>query len=154
MNYIYFKIPTLYPEAETAKLNHVLSTQAIASVKEQFVDDGQNSFWSVRVAIVENATKTAIEASKSSKRSGGVDYREVLSPEIFTIYAKLRTLRNAIAEQQSIPAYAIFTNEQLAEMAKLEQPNKANIATIDGIGEKRLALYVDQFIELLLKQDG
>lgn len=39
-------------------------------------------------------------------------------------------------------------------MAKLEHPSKQSISEINGIGEKRLALYVDQFIAVLQDQDG
>lgn len=153
MKYIYFQINATFPETGADKLNAFISTHAVSSIKEKFVDDGQDSFWSVRVTIVENLSKIPAEAVKATKR-GGVDYREILTPEVFAIYAKLRALRNTIAEQQSMPAYAIFTNEQIAQMAKLEQPNKTNISKIEGIGEKRLALYVDQFIGVLQNQDG
>lgn len=153
MKYVYFKISAIFPDAGADRLNVFISTHAVTSVSEKFVDDGQNSFWSVRVAITENLAKNPVDNSKPSKRAT-VDYRDVLSPEVFAIYAKLRSLRNNMAEQQSMPAYAIFTNEQLAEMAKLEHPSKHAISEINGIGEKRLALYVDQFIAILQDQDG
>ena len=153
MKYVYFNISAIFSETGADKLNAFISSHAVTSVKEHFVEDGQNSFWSVRVAVAENLAKTTVDISKPSKQTR-IDYRETLSPEVFAVYAKLRTLRNSIAEQQSVPAYAIFTNDQLAEMASLENPNKTSIAEINGIGEKRLALYVDQFLAILQKQNG
>ena len=52
MIYQYFKISALYPEQGAEALNSFIATHAIASITEQFVADGQNSFWSVRVTVV------------------------------------------------------------------------------------------------------
>ena len=52
MKPIYFKINCLFPEQGTEDLNACLSAYAISSVKESFVEDGQDSFWSVRVAML------------------------------------------------------------------------------------------------------
>ncbi len=153
MQFVYFQINALFPEHGAEQLNAFTSTHTVSSVMEKFVDDGRDSFWSVRVAVVDKTIKQADSTLKSTKQAS-VDYKEVLSPEHFSIYAKLRTLRNTLAEQQNIPAYAIFTNEQLAEMAKLKQVDKKTISEIDGIGEKRLALYVDQFLTVLLEHHG
>lgn len=109
MKYVYFKISAIFPDAGANKLNDFISNHAVTSIGEKFVDDGQNSFWSVRVVVTENFTKNPVDNSKPKRAS--VDYRDVLNPEVFAIYARLRTLRNNIAEQQSMPAYAIFTNE-------------------------------------------
>ena len=46
-----------------------------------------------------------------------VDYKEVLSPADFALFAKLRDWRKATAEQEGIPVYAVLTNEQLAAIA-------------------------------------
>ncbi|MDP6191259.1 MAG: HRDC domain-containing protein, partial [Gammaproteobacteria bacterium] len=82
------------------------------------------------------------------------DYRELLSPEDFAVYARLRTLRNQLAETEGTPAYAIFTNEQLANIARLPHPDRASIGAIEGIGEKRLDRYVDTVLAVLRGADG
>jgi superfamily II DNA helicase RecQ len=121
----------------------------VTSVDRQFVADGQNSYWSLCVVVAEPG-----ETSNKTRKKSAVDYRERLSPEHFAKYARLRTLRNRLAEEQDTPPYAIFTNEQLAEMAQLETPDRSALARIEGIGEKRLALYADAFLALLRGEDG
>ncbi len=46
------------------------------------------------------------------------DYAEILPPEQFKIYSKLRDCRSILAQERSCPVYVIFTNEQLAELAR------------------------------------
>jgi superfamily II DNA helicase RecQ len=149
MHYRFFHIRAIDPAPGTAELNAFIQANPVTSVERQFVADGQNSYWSVCVIVSEPAA-----AGGKSRKKGTVDYREVLSPEHFATYARLRTLRNRLAEEQGTPPYAIFTNEQLAEMAQLETPDRSAIEHIEGIGEKRLALYADTFLALLRGEDG
>jgi hypothetical protein len=41
-----------------------------------------------------------------------VDYREVLKPEEFEVFSRLREWRKAVAEKEGIPVYAVLTNGQ------------------------------------------
>lgn len=151
MRYRYFAVRALDPESRAEALNRCLATEPVLSVEQAFVADGQNSFWSVRVCLSDEQAS----APDKRRRGSGVDYRELLSPEHFAVYARLRSLRNRLAEEQGAPRYAIFTNEQLAAMAQLPEPSKAAIGAIEGIGEKRLASYADAFLALLLEpRDG
>ena len=43
-----------------------------------------------------------------------VDYREVLKPEEFEMFSRLREWRKALAEKEGVPVYTLLTNEQLA----------------------------------------
>ena len=51
-------------------------------------------------------------------RRGKVDFKEVLSDPEFAVFARLRALRKERADAEGVPAYALFTNEQLAEMVQ------------------------------------
>jgi len=147
-----FNIYTHQADSDTNMLNRFLQSNRIISVDRQFVANGQNSFWSICVVVADGQLESN-NSAKSSKRSS-IDYREKLSPEVFSVYAKLRSLRNQLAEQQGTPPYAIFTNEQLAQMAQIEQPSQAALAEIEGIGEKRLRLYAEQFVAVLQGDHG
>jgi superfamily II DNA helicase RecQ len=148
MHYRFFTIRAHDPNGGAEQLNAFLAANAVLSVERQFVADGVNSFWSVCVSV---ATEKTPEAKTGGKR--GVDYRAVLSPEHFAIYARLRTFRNKLAEEQGIPAYAIFTNEQLAAMAQLGEFSLNALSEIEGVGEKRLKLYGEAFLAELEGSD-
>jgi hypothetical protein len=72
---------------------------------------------------------------------GKVDYKEVLSPEGFTVFSKLRDLRKEIAQAEAVPVYTIFTNEQLAQMVKARATTKADMEKIAGLGDARIEKY-------------
>ena len=48
--------------------------------------------------------KTGGQRGGASER-GRVDYREVLSPEQFALFVKLRALRQGIAKDEAVPVY-------------------------------------------------
>ena len=75
--------------------------------------------------------------------------REVLSPEDFAVYVRLRELRKTIAAEEAIPPYSVFTNEQLAAIVTGRVSSKADLGKIAGIGEARLEKYGSRFLSLL-----
>jgi superfamily II DNA helicase RecQ len=75
-----------------------------------------------------------------------VDYREVLNPEQFEVFSKLRELRKQIAEKESIPVYAVFTNEQLAAMVQTQADSKTKLKAIEGVGDARIDKYGEEFL--------
>ena len=83
-----------------------------------------------------------------------VDYKEVLSPEDFVIFARLRETRKELAKTEQVPAYAIFTNEQLAEMARIRPVSKNGFSKIVGVGESRIQKYGTQFLKILKEEDS
>ena len=70
-----------------------------------------------------------------------IDYKDVLKPEEFAVFAKLRDLRKQIAQAEAVPVYTIFTNEQLADMVRAKVTTRAGLGKIDGIGEARVEKY-------------
>lgn len=88
-------------------------------------------------------------AGKGSK----VDYREVLSEADFKLFARLRTLRKELAEHEGVPAYALFTNEQLAAMVARRVRTPAELGAIPGVGAARVEKYASRFLELLGQAD-
>ncbi len=70
-----------------------------------------------------------------------IDYKAMLDVPTFARFSRLREVRKGIAEREALPAYAIFTNEQLAEIAKLPKPTLTTLGGIEGVGTVRLEKY-------------
>jgi superfamily II DNA helicase RecQ len=97
------------------------------------MDLGENSCWALCVDYVERgAGSKTISPSKSGSK---VDYRDLLNPADFHLFAKLRDFRKQVAAAEAVPAYMIFTNEQLAQIVQRRALTKVDVAKIDGIGE-------------------
>ncbi|MCP3883118.1 MAG: hypothetical protein GY701_32680 [Sulfitobacter sp.] len=140
----FFTIPVHYGDEIAEELNRFLAGHRILAVDRSFVQDGANSAWSFCVSF-EPTGNTRPQAGKRSK----VDYREVLNEQDFTVFARLRTLRKEIADSEGVPAYALFTNEQLAAMVQRRVQTRATLGEIQGIGEGRVDKYGEAFLRLL-----
>jgi ATP-dependent DNA helicase RecQ len=73
-------------------------------------------------------------------------------PELFD---RLRALRRKLADAENVPAYVVFSDAVLRDMARRQPKTPAQLLAISGIGSTKLARYGAQFLELLRdSQDG
>jgi superfamily II DNA helicase RecQ len=147
MKYRFFHIPVLAPEAAAESLNGFLGQHRILAVDRQFVADGACSFWALSVSYAETVPGSSEELARGRKAK--VDYREVLNQQDFALYASLRSLRKALAEREGVPAYALFTNEQLAAMVQTRVRTASALAEIEGVGKARVEKYAAAFLQVL-----
>lgn len=145
MKFAFFKIKVLNPEEESENLNSFCSSNRIANVEKRFVEEGANSYWAFCVTYLDGH-QVNIKGNKNK-----IDYREVLNEVDFSIFVKLRELRKELAEKKGIPPYALFTNEQLAEMIRLKVSSSSAMEKIMGIGKSRIEKYGEPFLVLLRK---
>jgi ATP-dependent DNA helicase RecQ len=59
----------------------------------------------------------------------------------------LVVLRRTIGQQQGVPPYLIFTDATLQDMAEKRPMTDADLLTISGVGERKLQLYGNAFLE-------
>ena len=80
------------------------------------------------------------------KRTIKKDYKTELTEEAFARFAELRKVRKALAEEDSIPAFAIFTDEHMAALAQLPTLTLISMQEVKGIGEKKIAKYGERIV--------
>src|SRR5208282_989818 len=84
-----------------------------------------------------------------SAKRGKVDFKDVLSEPEFAVFARLRALRKELADGEGVPAYALFTNEQLAEMVRRRVTSRATLGEVPGVGDARIEKYGEKFLRIL-----
>jgi ATP-dependent DNA helicase RecQ len=57
------------------------------------------------------------------------------------VFERLRAWRGATAKEQGVPAYVIFHDATLREVATQAPASLAELGTISGVGENKLAKY-------------
>src|SRR3990167_3818425 len=120
----FFTVPALDARAAQDEMNRFCATQRVVAVERQFVACGPSSFWAICVQVASGAGALPEALKAPEKRSGErsaaerVDYKEVLGEADFARFADLRVWRKSVAEHEGVPVYAVFTNEQLAEIAR------------------------------------
>jgi ATP-dependent DNA helicase RecQ len=75
--------------------------------------------------------------------------QQALSPETQPVFEKLRTWRAATAKEQGVPAYVIFHDATLRQIAAESPKSLADLSTINGVGENKLAKYGQQILDTL-----
>ena len=142
MPFFFFAIPALDPRAAQDELNAYCAAHRVVAVDRQWQADGANSYWAVCVTTAPGpgAMPDALKAERG-KPAARLDYKELLNEADFQVFADLRSWRKAVAERDGVPVYAVFTNEQLAEMATRRAGTLAALDSIEGIGPARLDRY-------------
>jgi ATP-dependent DNA helicase RecQ len=65
------------------------------------------------------------------------------------LFEALRAKRRELAEAASVPPYVIFHDSVLREMAVRRPQDRATLATLTGVGERKLDAYGDAFLAVI-----
>jgi ATP-dependent DNA helicase RecQ len=95
----------------------------------------------VQMAVHKKETESRQADSKPRSKKAN------LQEELFEL---LRQLRMRFANQRGVPAYQIFTDKTLEEMAKKMPANEASMANIEGMSERKMQLFGSPFMQLIV----
>lgn len=137
-----FTVPVIGSEEAIEEVNRHLRGCRAVSVDKQLCQQDGAWYWTF---CVTEADGKGPKPSGSERREK-VDYREVLEAPQFAVFDRLRKVRKQMAEEQALPAYAIFTDAELAEIARLENLSEKALSGIDGIGDKRVEKFGHEII--------
>jgi len=70
------------------------------------------------------------------------------------LFDKLRKLRKAIADEQGVPPYVVFSDATLQEMAQERPVSRVGMLGISGVGMKKFETYGEAFIKLIMEHGG
>lgn len=138
-----FSVPVSGDERLEEELNHFLRANKVIDIRKELAMPGGGCCWTFCITYLQESRPTEAARQGSGAK---VDYKEVLEPEAFERFANLRKVRKQIAESEAIPAFAVFTDAELAEMAKLQELTLAAMQGIAGIGKKKLEKYGNAFV--------
>ena len=80
--------------------------------------------------------------------------RLVLPPAEQKLFEKLRWWRMEIAREQNMPAYVIFQDSTLREIAHAKPVTMDELRRISGIGDRRLSQWGQDIIRLVSEFNG
>jgi len=92
------------------------------------------------------------ERQSKTARSTSVPTETMSGPEL-KLFKALKQLRSEIAREGNVPAYVVFTDRSLADMAAKRPTCKESFSAVHGVGEAKLEKFAAPFIDLILKQD-
>ena len=145
-----FNIPITDNGIFAAEMNRFLAGNKVLEIEQHFYKNENGAFWSFCVRYITGGIASSTLPISNKKK---IDYKEVLSEIEFTVFSKLRECRKTIAANDAVPAYAVFTDKELAEIAKLPVLESAKLIAINGIGDKKVEKYGKLLIELYQKKE-
>ncbi|MFT5523972.1 MAG: superfamily II DNA helicase RecQ [Pirellulaceae bacterium] len=149
MAFHFIQIPACGCEKGEGELNAFLRSHRVLSVDRQWVPMGSNSFWAICVDYLETSVRAG--AGSQGKR---VDYRDILTPQQFENFAVLRELRKDMAAEEGVPVYAVFTNEQLAQIVQRQVRDRAGLKEIEGLGDAKIKKYGERVLDVIANREA
>jgi ATP-dependent DNA helicase RecQ len=77
-----------------------------------------------------------------------------LSEADAAVFDQLRAWRGAAAKEQGVPAYVIFHDATLRQIAAQAPSTLTELSTVNGVGDAKLAKYGQQILDLMGELDG
>ncbi|MFN8348834.1 MAG: HRDC domain-containing protein [Spirosomataceae bacterium] len=129
------------------ELNAFLRGHKVLDVSQHIVQNERGAYWCFCVRYIEGTP--AVTPTRNLQFKEKVDYKQVLDEATFKIFARMREIRKQIAADEAIPAFAIFTDEELSALAQLPELTAKTMQSVKGIGEKKTERYAERFLKAL-----
>ena len=128
-------------DSQEIELNKFLRSHKVVSVDKEFVNNSLQSFWSFCVCFLSSGGPPFYKENK-------IDHTASLTPENMVVFEKLRTVRNTLSKQLGVPAYAVFTNEEIAILSKETTITDKTLENLKGFGEGRMEKTGNLFLKI------
>ncbi|MBK8501030.1 MAG: HRDC domain-containing protein [Saprospiraceae bacterium] len=133
-----FTIPIPDGERQNEELNSFLRSKRVLQTEGHIGRNAQGAYWSFCIRYLEDSVPKPGFKPK-------IDYKEVLDEVTFQRFSQLREIRKNLARDEGVTGYAIFTDEELAGLAKFELLTGSAMLQVKGVGEKKVERYARFF---------
>ncbi|QUQ67611.1 DNA helicase RecQ [Kutzneria sp. CA-103260] len=93
--------------------------------------------------------ETAVKAPRAARSTKAAAAVADLPAEAAPVFEQLRAWRAATAREQGVPAYVIFHDATLRQIATQAPTSLAELGTVSGVGENKLAKYGQAILDTL-----
>ena len=107
-----------------------------------------------QLVLAKPRLRPVVQKSKRAARSrGAVDGERApelpLTDSEAALYERLRELRRRLADEAHVPAYVVFSDATLREMAAARPRTEAELLAVSGVGAAKLARHGAEFLAVL-----
>ncbi|MGI5213484.1 DNA helicase RecQ [Plantactinospora sp. CA-290183] len=149
-----FGIGTELSEAEWRAVVRQLLAQGLLAVEGDYgtlvlTESSRDVLRKQRQVTMRREQRVPASAGRSAKprATGGASVE--LAPSALPVFERLRAWRAATAKEQGVPAYVIFHDSTLRQIATESPPTLADLGRVNGVGEAKLARYGQQILDTL-----
>ena len=91
----------------------------------------------------------SVGGRRQPKSKGRIEESRPLSKEDEALFQDLRKLRKSTADRQGVPAYIVFNDTTLREMAVKRPITPEEFLAMSGVGPAKLDRYGEAFLETI-----
>jgi ATP-dependent DNA helicase RecQ len=145
-----FGIGTELREAEWRAVVRQLLAQGLLAVEGEYgtlllTEDSKAVLSRQRQVMLRREPERAAVRAPRSRTAASVEMPEAAAP----VFERLRAWRAAAAKEQGVPAYVVFHDATLRQIAAEGPDSLAALSRISGVGETKLARYGQQILDAL-----
>ena len=113
-----------------------------------------------QIRLRDDPARVALARPPRAGRAGGAagsasaEAATELSAADSAVFEQLRAWRAAAAKEQGVPAYVIFHDATLRQIAAQSPSTLAELSTVNGVGDAKLAKYGQQILDLMAELSG
>jgi ATP-dependent DNA helicase RecQ len=102
----------------------------------------------------QDTIKASTSSSKTISRNkkGSAAALSELSNNDTALFGRLKELRLRLAKDRGVPAYVIFPDKTLADMARRRPQNVAEFAEVNGVGAAKLKKFAAPFLDIIVSE--
>jgi ATP-dependent DNA helicase RecQ len=147
-----FGIGTDLRETEWRGVVRQLLAQGLLAVEGDYgtlvlTEDSKAVLSRQRQVMLRREPERAAQASRAPKPRAAAAAE--LPAEAEGVFERLRAWRAATAKEQGVPAYVVFHDATLRQIATEAPSSLAELARVNGVGENKLAKYGQQILDTL-----
>ncbi|MFK3979148.1 DNA helicase RecQ [Micromonospora sp. NPDC050397] len=150
-----FGIGTELREAEWRGVVRQLLAQGLLAVQGEYgtlvLTDASAEVLGRRRTVMMRREPERTSTSRATKSRGGAA-QVVLPPAAEPVFERLRAWRAATAKEQGVPAYVIFHDATLRQIATDLPSSLAELGKISGVGENKLAKFGQHILDTLAQE--
>lgn len=121
-----------------------LRNKDVLSISEHFFVGGETPYLTFVIKYHSSTNERIVGTRAKTDES----WREKLTEADLRLFEDLRAWRGKRCREEGVPPYVLFTNKQLAEIAKLRPSSSTELAQIEGLGRSKLEKYGSDLIGL------
>jgi ATP-dependent DNA helicase RecQ len=91
---------------------------------------------------------TVVDGPARSRSRNGGSVAD-LAPGDLALFQRLKELRKALADRERVPAYIVFSDRVLLEMAMRRPASEIELLAVSGVGPAKLRKYGPEFLSVL-----
>ncbi len=144
---IQFKIFAVPLSGSCEELNDFMCSHRIVEIDKQYSNNGENEGWHFCIGYIQDENHLPTGVGVTNDKKDRIDLKSTMNDETYRRFSHLREIRKRIANEEAIPAYSVFSNEELIAISKLPHITVEAIRGIGNINPIKISKYASRFIE-------